>query len=110
MHFSRYFNETPVQSISLRALLDGVVCGDLMARAEESGCEGCYIEVARWNDKLRQWQRFAFEKVFGGEEGGQDGESARDAAIRIANRINQAHGVDFVPLIHTLPSWEEKKE
>lgn len=94
--------------------------GALFARAEESGCEGCHVEVARWRQgddcHTGQWMRFAFNKVFGGEDVydpknpdampfGAATNSARATAERIAERINQASGNRFVSLIHRFPDY-----
>lgn len=87
--------------------------GYLVARAEESGCEGCYVEVARCTDKPHSWRRFAFCKVFGGEDLSvqqQDAASPNDltacrTAERIARRINGVASTTYIPLIHKLPTW-----
>ena len=76
--------------------------GMLHARAEDSGCEGVYVEVARWNDKARQWQRFAFEKFFDGDV---EGETAWQRAEWIAAKVNHASKVHHVTWIHTLPNY-----
>lgn len=77
--------------------------GGLVARAENSGCEGCYVEVARWNWNYQQWQRFAFTKVFG-----RDGnESAFDYASKLAAAINTAGDAEYAPLVHRLPNWSD---
>ena len=39
----------------------------LYARAEYSGCEGCYVEIAKWNRHTNSYQKFAFLKFFSGE-------------------------------------------
>lgn len=36
--------------------------GDFLARAENSGCEGFYTEVAQWNHGRQRWERFCFAK------------------------------------------------
>lgn len=88
----------------------------LVARAEDSGCEGCYVEVARWNPNAKQWQRYAFLKVFGGEDltlEEQDVAEKRDnlalgsvqTAIRIASHINASFDGDEARFIHTFPDW-----
>jgi hypothetical protein len=105
--FAQYGASGTIPGISLDELLklaaaDG--CG-IVARAEESGCEACYIEVARYHESTRTWRRFAFCKVFGGEDG-QEPETARATADRIADRINAAAG-GYVNFIHQLPDYAD---
>jgi hypothetical protein len=88
--------------IDYPALLEQAKETGLLARAEDSGCEGCYVEVARWNDDARQWQRYAFLKCFGGEDG-IDG-SSRETADRIAAAINAPAG-RYASLIHNMPNY-----
>ncbi len=42
--------------------------GMLFARAEESGSEGCYVEVARWYEARWRWERYAFLKFLNGDD------------------------------------------
>jgi hypothetical protein len=58
----------------------------LFARAEESGAEACYVEVAKWNPHSRRYERFCFIKLFGGEIW-QDMDD-RSTATRLAAIIN----------------------
>ena len=37
--------------------------GGLIANLENSGCESCYVEVARWSDATETWCRYAFLKM-----------------------------------------------
>lgn len=75
-----------MRDVSLRSLLK---VKDLWARAEQSGCEGCYVEVAKWNAGSQRWERFAFEKFFGGEM--WDGLNAEETAMRVAAIINRVN-------------------
>jgi hypothetical protein len=82
---------------------------DLMARAENSGCEGCYIEVARWNQTTERWERYCFEKVFGGEhsEKADARVSSFETAQKFADEINDAaccHPHNY-PWVHYMPNW-----
>ena len=76
---------------------------DVFARAEESGCEGMYVEVAKWNEKNKQWQRYAFFKFLGGEIG--DDLSCEEEARIVAEMINK--GRDSESFIHNLPDYKE---
>lgn len=66
----------------------------LLARAEESGCEGCYVEIAKWNPHAGRYERFAFQKFFGGEL--WDGVNDRTVAARIALMVNLVSKTDMV--------------
>jgi len=104
-HFSRYtVSKRMMISVSLENLLK---VPDLLARAECSGCEACYIEVARWSDLRNRWERFAFEKCFGGEikEFPNLGDIATCELVAdfINERMKQGRG--HAPLIHGLPSF-----
>lgn len=94
---------------------------DVHARAEDSGCEGTYIEVARWNPAQERWERWMFEKVFGGEDmtlEQQDTAEAHDKTLlnswptaeRIAAQINEASGNRDIVFIHHLPDWESPRQ
>lgn len=77
--------------------------GSLFARAENSGSEGCYCEVARWNLKTHRFERFAFLKCFGGEWTDEI-TSAGETAAKFADAINNAghHGLSVV---HVMPQY-----
>jgi hypothetical protein len=69
----------------------------LWARVEESGSEGIYLEIARWNMTTHQWQRFAFHKW----------EDPKDNQPHtLAKRIN----TNGTPLrvIHVMPNYVEE--
>jgi hypothetical protein len=80
----------------------------LFARAEHSGSEGCYVEVARWSGKHNTWCRFAHFKCFGGEVR-TDKLGAEEAASRIADSINKWHQSHPLPIIYHLPNFSEPK-
>lgn len=83
--------------------------GCVLARAEYSGCEGCYIETARWSNDRRRWERFTFEKVFGGEHPSESEDahvSCLATAIKFVDEINAAADTAHVGFIHNLPNWE----
>lgn len=85
--------------------------GMLYARAEDSGCEGCYCEVCIWNDEARRFERFAFVKLFGGEFEIATGECAgeRESAEYCARLINEASTAwnnARLPIIHRMPTYE----
>lgn len=83
--------------------------GLLLARAENSGCEGCYVEVAKWNDETNRWERYAFEKYFGGEHPSEVDDarvSCVTTAEKFAAEINNANRAgEYNSLIHTLPTY-----
>jgi len=83
-------------------LLKLAATGELLARVENSGCEGYYVEVARWNVKDKAWQRYAFEKFLGGEI---EELSDRECAVKVADEINTAARNEDASFIHDLPVW-----
>lgn len=101
-----------LRSVSLESLIElQRETQQLWAHAEESGCEGCYCEVSRWNDSTRRWERFAFEKYFGGEHPDKPDANCIETAQYVATLIN-AHGyiVEFSPIVHSMPSYGELTE
>lgn len=74
-----------------RLLCEQNESGMLVARAEESGCEACYVEVARWVPERERFEKYAFLKLFGGEEIGEDyaGLNDADACRVVAEAINE---------------------
>ena len=40
----------------------------LIARVEESGSEGFYVEIARWSDKSESWCAYAYNKYYDKKE------------------------------------------
>lgn len=82
--------------------------GELLARAENSGCESCYVEVARWSQDRSRWEWFCFEKMmdvcFMDDQGECIDISDWDKAVAIADYINNGHeDSKFIP---NLPKWE----
>ena len=78
------------------------------ARVENSGCEGSYVEVARWSMERRRWERFAFLKCFGGEYPGDSDLGERETAARFVADINDASWVsEDAALIHHMPNYVE---
>lgn len=104
--FSRY---TPIDLCGKRMLPDMTLAQllrtpDLIARAEQSGCEACYVEVARWSCLRSRWERFAFEKFFGGEIWPDLGQN--ETCEKLAKIINDRSDVcGTVAFIHNLPSF-----
>ena len=89
--------------------------GMLLARAEESGSEGCYVEVAIWNDHAGQWQRFCFMKCFGGEhpsDADHNRVTANITADLFARDINEtgpeAGRRSYIPIVHRMPDFTGK--
>ena len=78
---------------------------DLFAHAENSGSEGCYVEIARWSYTRQRWERFAFCKLFNEEI---EGLSAVDAAKKIAAQINGVYPEESA-IVHRMPSWQADK-
>jgi hypothetical protein len=117
IHFCLY-GDLSGRGISLPELLAvAKESGDgITARAEYSGCEGCYIEVARWSDKRRRWERYCFEKVFGGEHSSdpsrpENGDHPNclgclETAALFAKEINEVACNHNGSLIHNMPNWE----
>ena len=83
--FARYGSES--NSISIKALAEDIDC---VARIEESGSEGYYVEVARWYDS-EGWCKIAFGKFFD-----------LDEAKQAESLINQNSAM--LPIIHSLPT------
>lgn len=71
----------------------------LHARAEDSGCEAYYVEVARWSEARNRWEKYCFEKLF-------DSDSMRDweRCQAVADAINEASKCRDVAWVHHLPS------
>jgi hypothetical protein len=98
-HFSKYGG---AESISLKEFHE-IPAGDLWARAEQSGCEGCYCEIARWSNKNHRWERFAFAKFFGGEHPEAPEAGSIETAALYARDINRG---EIATVIHGLPNYE----
>jgi hypothetical protein len=117
MMFATY-TEAGGGHIHIDALLELAKSGDIVARAEDSGCEGCYVEVARWKQgkdcHTGTWHRYCFHKLFGGEDLHPDTQdhatkeemTSYATAGRIAARINRQAGTERLALIHGFPNWE----
>lgn len=78
--------------------------GDLWANAENSGCEGHYCEVARWNTNNHRFERFAFCKFFGGEMPRNRKADARATAEKATALIN-ATIRDRLSVVHVMPDF-----
>jgi hypothetical protein len=105
-HFSRYgqsFDTLTVDEILEMQRRDGM----LYARAEQSGSEGTYVEVAIWNPNHRQWQRYAFMKCFGGEHPSLPDAGSIQTARQFADDINHLVHVQDVSfsIIHSMPCY-----
>lgn len=98
------YNSSSNSRISLEDLqsLAKKHAGEIVARAEFSGCEGCYVEVCRWNADSNRYERFCFLKVFGGEVEG-DWNDAEDTANLIAGMISPPTAEH--PIFHRMPDW-----
>ena len=124
MKLTRYINDGDYPSvIDLQTILDvAKEKQGFFASAEESGSEGCYVEVARWEHgadcHTGRWCRYAFLKCFGGEDMTLERQGVTipeqlgsvATADRIAARINLASGSHQVPFIHKLPNYGSKPE
>ncbi len=95
------YGSAPLTVITVQEVLD-LPRGEIWARAEDSGCEGCYCEVARLTE-TGFWRRFAFVKFFNGDLGDFN---AYDCAKMVARFINAHHQTEAYPLIHKMTSWE----
>lgn len=92
------------KTMSLQTLL---FVPDLVARAENSGCEACYVEVARWSFIRHRWERFAFAKFFGGEIKEFPDLGDEETCKKIADLINERQGGSPATMIHSFPSFGE---
>jgi hypothetical protein len=104
MNFSIYGGAFGTLSFE-ELLADGRKSQLLLARAEESGSEGCYCEVAKWSFDRNRWERYCFAKFLGGEGvESEEGLTPRELADRYAAAIN-ATGGWAMALIHNLPTY-----
>lgn len=112
MHFNLYGNHS-FDHITLEQLVaEQDDHGMLFARAEHSGSEGCFTEVAIWNPKTRRQERYAFAKFLGGELKieGKDEATARELAEHCAKQINDAGHVDqYQSIIHNFPNYSGRE-
>lgn len=99
--FHIYGSDTPISLEELQKLV--AEDDEIIARAEFSGSEGCYVEVCRWNPATHQYERFCFRKVFGGELG--DDANAEQTATAIASLIKPLTTDDQI--FHRMPTWDE---
>lgn len=78
--------------------------GEYLARAEDSGCEGIYTEVARWSYSRQRWERFCFVKFLGGEDANHPDWTPRQLAEHYAAEINLSAGPDHAlqPIVHRM--------
>lgn len=79
------------RTIALNELLK---IDDLFAKVENSGSEGYYVEVARFNEVKGTYQRYAFCKLYN-----------VDSAIRTVSRINK---FPYIPLIHNMEDYNDR--
>jgi len=84
--------------------------GMLYARAEQPGCEGCSVEVARWSEARWRWERYALHKFLDGDD--PQFPSCTEAACHFAKEIDQAGArvTPFSPIIARMPAWVDKTE
>jgi hypothetical protein len=99
--------------------IDDLLKLNCIARTEDSGSEGCYCEIARWNIKEKKFQRFAFCKFLGGEIENQDAFGCADHVTNLLNKKwnnkeiqKLAHDLKWDPndtqgLIHDLEDWTD---
>ena len=106
MKFSIYGSNTAWAEIDLLELLQmQSTDGDLWAHAETSGCESCYVEVARWNHAAQQWQRFCFFKIDGWRFPEIDDCTDGHTAELLARRINSTTWQARAAVVHRMPNW-----
>ena len=113
MHYAHYNNDDPWQHSDHAALCErNKQEGDLLARAENSGCEGFYVEVARWSFKRDRWERYCHFKFLGGEDNEREDWKPKQLAEHYAREINDAYNDNQadLALIHKLPNWLENGE
>jgi len=95
------------RGMSLLELYSVAETGELHARAEDSGSEGVYVEVARWCHKRSDWFRFAFAKYLGGEDGHES--DPWQLAEWTAAKINAASKNRHVAWVHSLDNYGDGK-
>ncbi len=99
--------DTNVWGCDLEELIKlGKSFNGMIARAENSGSEGCYVEVAAWNPFVGRWERIAFAKYFQDEIA--EGLSAYECAKITADLINTRmapHMHADIPFIANLPNF-----
>jgi hypothetical protein len=79
----------------------------LFAHAEDSGCESCYVEVAKWSNSRKRWERYAFCKCLDYRLPEMPDASDEDTAIEAARRINEpCYTEGRASVVHTLPNCE----
>lgn len=77
--------------------------GLFWARAENSGSESTYCEVARWNHTTVRWERFCFAKCLDHRLPDAPDASDKDTAIALANMINLCN--ETVSIVHSMPNY-----
>lgn len=99
MRFSKY-GSAGLDGLTLEELKQDP---DIQAEAVESGCEGTYVEIAKWSETMKQWYRYAFAKFLGGEDGTErDGkEIAEDIALQINGRNRQG-------FVYNMENWKDE--
>jgi len=105
MRFSRYGSALDYYTLEELTMLqkqDGL----LFAHAELSGSEGCYCEVAIWNDRNRRFEKLCFYKFFSNEHPVLPSASAEAAAKYYAEMINSlsAQG-ELSPIVNRMPHF-----
>jgi hypothetical protein len=105
--FHRYTPNRLIRDISLTTLLK---VPDLFAHAESSGCEACYVEVARWSWIRNRWEKFAFVKCFGGEIKEFPDIGDVETCRKIADLINERQGRQPGAVVNCFPSFNSAVE
>ncbi len=81
----------------------------LWAHAEDSGCESCYCEVARWNERTERWERFCVVKCLDYRLPELPDASDEETAVELAKRINEPLWDDGrASIVHSMPNFVEK--
>ena len=101
IRFAKYGSSALGGGVSLADLItESKETSYLWAHAEDSGCESCYVEVAKWDDKHKAWFKYAFLKTLDVLRGLElelecsEDASDEEVAVLIAKKINDV-------------SWEE---
>lgn len=109
MRFTRYVNAkcVVIQSSLSWDYLIGFSTDDepLLARAENSGSESCYVEVVRWSNERRRWERFAFAKAMDLRRPDHGGMTDTELARHLAEVLNKQLGTSESVVFHMLPTW-----
>lgn len=100
IYFTSYTLDGAFEHVSFEQIRKFKNC---IARTENSGSEGYYVEVVRWNVKANQYQKFAFCKFLGEEILDLSG---LECAKLVTDTLNNTWENDTEPIFHYFKSWD----